>query len=76
MTTDGEGLRLDVRIKKTGEVRHFHQGDSISIGRFQGKVVELDGARRRAVLETARGRVELRLGQNFGEAQPVASAAN
>ena len=45
---------------------HFRRGDSINIGKFTGTVVELDS--RRAVIETADGRVEVQLGQNLGEA--------
>lgn len=72
MTYGERGWRLDVRLKSE-EVQHFFQGDAISIGRFQGKIVELD--RRRVVIETPAGRVELRLGQNLGEAKPVAGTA-
>jgi len=71
MTYGERGWRLDVKLK-SDEVQHFFQGDSISVGRFQGAVVELDG--RRVVIETPAGRVELRLGQNLGEAKPVAAA--
>lgn len=70
MTYGERGWRLDVKLK-SDEVQHFFQGDDINVGRFQGKVIELD--RRRVVIETPAGRVELRLGQNLGEAKPVAA---
>jgi hypothetical protein len=54
-------------------LRHFQQGDEIEIGKIKGKVIELDG--RRAVIETEKGRLEIRLGQNFGEATPLEAPA-
>lgn len=68
MTYGERGWRLDIRLK-SDEVIHFFQGDDISVGRFQGTIVELD--RRRAVIETPAGRVEVRLGQNLGDAKPI-----
>jgi len=69
MTYGDRGWRLAVLKQKSGEVSHFYEGDSIKIGRFDGKLLELDG--RRVVLETKAGRVELRLGQTFADAKPA-----
>lgn len=63
------GWAFTVKIDEPLKVRHFHQGDKIEFGKFAGKVVEIEG--QRAVIETASGRVEIRLGQNLGEATPV-----
>jgi hypothetical protein len=72
MVSDGNrGWRLSVLKQKSSEVSHYHEGDSIKIGRFEGKVIEIDGPHRRAVFETPAGRVELRLSQTFDKATPV-----
>jgi hypothetical protein len=67
------GWRMDVQTKDSGDLKHFQQGDDIEFGQLKGKVIELDG--RRAVIETDKGRLEVRLGQNFGEAVPVEAPA-
>jgi hypothetical protein len=67
------GWRMDVQTKDSGDLKHFQQGDDIEFGRLKGKVIELDG--RRAVIETDKGRLEVRLGQNFAEAVPVEAPA-
>jgi hypothetical protein len=70
MVSDGDrGWRLAVLKQKSSEVSHYHEGDTIKVGRFEGKVLQADG--RRAVLETKSGRVELRLGQTLDKAAPV-----
>jgi hypothetical protein len=69
------GWQMDVRMKDAADMLHFHQGDDIEIGKLKGKVVDIDGEHRRAVIETEKGRLEIRLGQNFGEAVAVESPA-
>jgi hypothetical protein len=63
------GWALMVKIDEPLKVRYFHIGDQIEFGKFAGKVVEIEN--QRAVVETADGRVELRLGQNLGEARKL-----
>jgi hypothetical protein len=70
---ESEGWRLWVTTKNPDEVRYFHRGDEIEFGKVKGKVVELDA--RRAVIETEKGRLEVRLGQTLSEATPVEAPA-
>lgn len=72
LATDSLGWRLAVR-NKDSEMQFFRQGDSVKFGRFEGKIVEL--GRQRAVIETEKGNMEVRLGQNFGEAAAVDAPA-
>jgi hypothetical protein len=65
------GWRMSVLKQKSSEVSHYYEGDSIKIGRFEGKIIDIDGPHRRAVIETPTGRVELRLSQTFDKATPV-----
>ena len=67
------GWRMGVKLKDATELKYYHQGDDIEIGKLKGKIVQLDG--RRVVIETAKGRVEVRFGRNFGEALPVEAPA-
>lgn len=69
------GWQMDVRKKDASDVLHFHQGDAIDIGKVKGKIVDIDGDQRRAIIETDKGRLEVRLGQNLGEATPVEAPA-
>lgn len=69
------GWQMDVQKKDATDLLHFHQGDEIEIGKVKGKVIDIDGDRRRAIIETDKGRIEIRLGQNFGEAVAVEAPA-
>jgi hypothetical protein len=69
------GWQMDVRMKDANDLLHFQQGDEIEIGKLKGKVVKIDGDYRRAVIETEKGRYEIRLGQNFAEMTPVEAPA-
>jgi hypothetical protein len=71
--SDADAFVMTIKIDEPAKTRHFRAGDSIEFGKFSGKVVELDG--RHAVIETANGKVEVRLGQNLGEAKPVPAPA-
>jgi hypothetical protein len=73
-TTYGDtGWRMVVRIKGSDEPKVFHQGDEVEIGKLKGKIVELD--LRRVVIETDNGRVEVRVGQSFGDAVAIDAPA-
>lgn len=65
VTYGPRGWELAVK-NKDAEVKRFHTGDSIEFGRFKGTVVEIGD--RRVVIETDKGKLEVRLGQNLGEA--------
>jgi hypothetical protein len=73
MTYGDRGWRLGLRIKSTGAMRYFHEGDAIEIGQFKGKVLQIE--RRRVVFETDKGKMELRINQNLSEATVIASPA-
>jgi hypothetical protein len=70
MTSDGRGPRIGV--KSGDEITYFREGDPIKFGKFEGTVVKLDS--RRAVVKTAGGEMELRLGQKLSEATALESA--
>ena len=67
------GWRMGVKMKDSSELKYYHEGDEIEIGQLKGKVVQLDG--RRVVIETAKGRFDVRFGRNFGEATPLEAPA-
>lgn len=68
-----EGWQFWVRNKKSGQVSRFLKGDSIEFGSLKGKVVEIEN--RRIVIETDKGRMEFRAGQNFSEGKLLAPPA-
>lgn len=73
-TVYGEnGWQSWVRHKTSGQVSRFNEGDAIDIGSLKGKVVEIEN--RRMVIETDKGRVELRAGQNFSQTTLLAPPA-
>ncbi|HEX6960449.1 MAG TPA: hypothetical protein VF175_01170, partial [Lacipirellula sp.] len=67
------GWRMGVQKDGDSELTYYQQGDEIEVGELKGKVVQLDA--HRAVIETSDGRVEVRFGQNFGEAAPLPAPA-
>ena len=67
------GWRMGVKMKDAPDMKYYHQGDDVEIGKLNGKIVQLDG--RRVVIETAKGRVEVQFGRNFGEALPIEAPA-
>lgn len=70
MFTYGEGgFAMTVKIDEPAKTRHFRQGDRIEFGKFAGEVTEIDISH--AVIKTDNGLVEVRIGQNLGEATPV-----
>lgn len=73
VTYESDGWVMSVRNKTSGSVSRFKKGDPVAFGAMKGKVLEIEN--RRAVIETDKGRVELRLGQNFSEATPLAPPA-
>ncbi len=68
-----EGWYMSIRMKDSGKMLYFRTGDSIQIGKFTGKVSEIDG--RRAIVEHEGSRMQIFLGQSLGQAQPVAPQA-
>ena len=73
-TVYGEnGWQSWVRHKTSGQVSRFNEGDAIDVGSLKGKVVEIEN--RRMVIETDKGRVELRAGQNFSQTTLLAPPA-
>jgi len=73
MTYGDGGWQMAIRMRDSGQIRYFRQGDSIRIGRFAGEVVELDG--RRAIVSNKDQRLVILLGQNLGQAQVLADQA-
>jgi len=68
-----DGWQGWVRNKTSGQVSRFAEGDAVEFGSFKGKVVEIEN--RRMVIETDKGRVELRAGQNFSQTTLLAPPA-
>lgn len=68
-----DGWQSWVRHKTSGQVSRFAKGDAVEFGAFKGKVIEIEN--RRMVIETEKGRVELRAGQNFSQAILLAPPA-
>ena len=66
-----EGWQVLVRMENSGKAYYFREGDEISIGRFAGTIIKLDGDQRRMIVSTGRRRVQVSLGQNLGEAVPL-----
>jgi len=73
MTEGLHGWRMSIRMQDSGKLFFYRQGDPIHIGQFQGTIAELDS--RQAIIETDGKRLILRLGQNLGEAKPLADSA-
>jgi hypothetical protein len=67
------GWRMGVKTGESGDMKYYHQGDDIEIGKLKGKVVEIES--RRAIIETDKGRVEVRFGQSFADAVPLEAPA-
>lgn len=63
------GYILWITTENPAKTRRFRIGDKVEYGSFTGTLVELD--RRRAVFDTANGRVEVLLDHTLGEAKPV-----
>ncbi len=71
-----EGWLMSVRMEKSGQVFYFRQGDTIDIGKFKGTIEQLDGIRRRAIVSSETGHVQVRLGQTLAEAEPLGDNAS
>ncbi len=70
-----EGWQMSVRMKTSGKVFYFREGDAIKIGRFEGTIEKLDGERRRVIVSTGSQQVQVQLGQNLSEAVPLEGGA-
>lgn len=68
-----DGWQGWVRNKNSGQVSRYSVGDAIEVGSFKGKIVEIEN--RRMVIETDKGRAELRAGQNFSQTTLLAPPA-
>jgi len=66
-----EGWQMSVRMNSTGKVLYYREGDTLEIGQWKGTIKQLDGNERRAVLLSASGRQQIRLGQTLAEAEPL-----
>ncbi len=73
MTYGEGGWQMSIRMRDSGRIRYFRQGDSIQIGHFSGKIVELDG--RRAIVSSKSQKLVILLGQNLSQAQVLADQA-
>jgi hypothetical protein len=68
--TDGAGgYHMWIQVENDSRTRKYKVGDKIEYGEFSGTLLEVDP--RHAVIETARGKVEVRLGKTLGDATPV-----
>lgn len=71
--TYGErGRMMGLRTKSSGKMRYYYQGDSVEVGQFKGKVLEVEDSR--VILETDKGKMELRIGQSLNEAVVIDGA--
>lgn len=66
-----DGWLMSIRMKNSGKVHYFREGDEIEIGRFYGTLEMLDGNRRRAVIMTDTEWVEIWFGQTLDQAAPL-----
>jgi hypothetical protein len=73
MTQGAEGWQISVRMKDSGKMLYFRAGDSIAIGAFNAKVIEVGN--RRVILERDGSQLQVFLGQNLGQAQPFSPQA-
>lgn len=73
MTYGEGGWRMSIRMRDSGRIQYFRQGDRIRIGRFSGEVVELDG--RRVIVSSRSQRLVILLGQNLSQAQELTDQA-
>lgn len=71
-----DGWQMSVRMKNTGKVFYYREGDTIEIGQFKGTIEKLDGNRRRAIVASEAGRQQIRLGQTLAEAEPLGDEAS
>ncbi len=72
-TYESDGWVMWVQNEDSKEIKRVAKGDDVDYGKVKGKVVEVSG--RNAVIETADGRKEIRIGQKFSEAMPVEAPA-
>jgi hypothetical protein len=73
MTRGQAGWQMSVRMKDSGKIHFFREGDPIAIGAFVGSITKLDG--RFAIVTIGKERMQVRLGQNLSQAQPLADLA-
>jgi hypothetical protein len=63
------GYHVWITTENPPKTHKFKTGDKVEFGTFTGTLIEID--MRHAVIETANGKVEVKLGQTLGQATPV-----
>ena len=71
-----DGWLMLISMQDSGELLYFREGDEIQIGQFSGIIEQLDGSRRRAVISTKTGQVEVRFGKTLAKARPLDAQAS
>jgi hypothetical protein len=74
MTQGAEGWQMSVRMKDSGKMLYFRTGDSIAIGGFSAKIIEIGD--RRVIVERDGSQLQVFLGQNLNQAQPFKPQAS
>jgi hypothetical protein len=74
LTQGAEGWQMSVRMKDSGRMLYFRRGDSIAIGTFNAKVIEIGD--RRVIVERDGSQLQVFLGQNLNQAQPYQPQAS
>jgi hypothetical protein len=74
MTQGAEGWQMSVRMKDSGRMLYFRTGDSIAIGDFNAKIIEIGN--RRVIVERDGNQLQVFLGQNLNQAQPFKPQAS
>lgn len=73
--SDGEGgFHMWVSTENPAKTRKFKKGDKLEFGTFTGTLLEIDLGH--AVIETDKGKVEVRVNHTLAEATPVEAAAS
>ena len=66
-----EGWQMAILMEQDKKILYFRIGDPIQIGPFEGTVADLDS--RKVVIDTKSGKMVVRLGDNLGQAQLLAT---
>lgn len=74
MTQGAEGWQMSVRMRDSGRMLYFRAGDSIAIGDFNAKIIEIGD--RRVIVERNGSQLQVFLGQNLNQAQPFKPQAS
>jgi hypothetical protein len=66
------GWVINLLTKKSGKTQKFNEGDTVEIGQFKGKIIQIE--LRRVVFSTDKGEMELQIGQPLTEAVVIDGA--